>query len=211
MKTPFKNNTKVKQAKRLLNEALHNYQKNIRFIRKADPRHKRSYKQNMDLIGRLRGRPLFFPYIGSGAGYGALVELADGSVKYDFITGIGVHYMGHSHPKILEASVDAAMEDIVMQGNLQLNAVSGEVAERLVKIACCKGAKLKHCFLSSSGAMANENAFKIILQKRSPASRWLAFKKCFTGRTLAAAQMTDQPQYRQGLPKTISVDYIPFF
>ena len=130
MRQPFKNNTKVKQAKRLLNQALHSYQKNIRFPRKADGRHKKSYKQKIDLIGRLRGRPLFFPYIGSGAGCGALVELADGSVKYDFITGIGVHYMGHSHPKILNASIDAAMEDIVMQGNLQLNAISGEVADR---------------------------------------------------------------------------------
>ena len=120
MKQPFKNNTKVKQAKRLLDQALRNYQKNIRSPRKADLRYKRSYKQKIELIGRLRGRPLFFPYIGSGAGNGALVELADGSVKYDFITGIGVHYMGHGHPKILEASVDAAMEDIVMQGNLQL-------------------------------------------------------------------------------------------
>ncbi len=211
MKQPFKNNPKVKKAKQLLNQALCEYQKTICSPRKSDPRHRKTYKQLMDLIGELRGRPLFFPYIGSGAGNGALVELADGSVKYDFITGIGVHYMGHGHSKILEASIDAATEDIVMQGNLQLNAISGEVADCLVKITCLKGAKLKNCFLTTSGAMANENAFKIIFQKHAPASRLLGFKKCFTGRTLATACMTDKPQYRQGLPKTIAVDHIPFF
>jgi 4-aminobutyrate aminotransferase-like enzyme len=47
-----------------------------------------------------RGGKLFYDYIGSGIGNGPLVELADGSVKYDFITGIGVHYFGHSHPGV---------------------------------------------------------------------------------------------------------------
>jgi 4-aminobutyrate aminotransferase-like enzyme len=211
MKQAFKNNKKVKEAKGLLIEALRNYQKNIRDAREGESNHVKTYKQRMDLIGKLRGRPLFFPYISSGVGRGALVELGDGSVKYDFITGIGAHYMGHSHPKILEACVDAAMEDIVMQGNLQLNNISVDVMNRLVNIASAKGAKLKHCFLSTSGVMANENAFKIIFQKRFPASRLLAFKKCFAGRTLSAAWMTDKPQYRQGLPKTLSVDHIPFF
>ena len=55
MKQPFKNNTKVKQAKRLLDQALRSYQENIRFPRKAESRHKKSYKQRIDLIGRLRG------------------------------------------------------------------------------------------------------------------------------------------------------------
>ncbi len=50
---------------------------------------------------------------------GSFVELADGSVKLDFIVGIGVHGMGHSHPANVAATVDAAIEDTVMQGNLQ--------------------------------------------------------------------------------------------
>ena len=211
MKQPFKNNAKVRRAKQLLAQALREAQKDIRAVRGADPRQKASCKKAMDTIAQQRGRPLFFPYIGSGAGNGALVELADGSVKYDFITGIGVHYMGHSHPKLLEASIDAALEDIVMQGNLQFNAVSCDVTDRLVKIARLRGAGLKHCFLTSSGAMANENAFKLIFQKKSPAARLLAFKNCFAGRTLTAVQMTDRPDYRRGLPRVLVVDHIPFF
>jgi len=211
MKKPFKNHKKVKRAKDLLQQALEETKKEIQAVRKGDRRQKISYKQALESIGRVRGRPLYFPYIGSGVGNGALVELADGSVKYDFITGIGVHYMGHSHPKMLDAAIDAALEDTVMQGNLLLNDISREVADRLVKIARSRGAQLKHCFLTTSGAMANENAFKIIFQKKHPAARFLAFKKCFSGRTLASARMTDKPQYRQGLPNTLTVDYVPFY
>ena len=73
---------------------------------------------------------MYYPYLGSGIGRGALVELADGSVKYDFITGIGVHYMGHNHPALLEAGVDAALTNTVMQGNLQQNVESARLVER---------------------------------------------------------------------------------
>ena len=211
MKTPFKNNKKVRRAKQLLCQAVQEAQRNIHALREGDRRYKRSYQRMVDRMGRLRGRPLYFPYIGSGVGQGAFVALADGSVKYDFITGIGVHYLGHSHPKILDAAIDAALEDIVMQGNLQLNAVSLEAADGLMKMACAKGERLRHCFLTSSGAMANENAFKVIFQKKYPASRLLAFKKCFAGRSLATGRMTDKPQDRQGLPKTVTIDYIPFY
>ena len=103
------------------------------------------------------------------------------------------------------------MQDTVMQGNLQQNSESLEVAGLLLEGANRNGARLKHCFLSTSGAMANENAFKIIFQKKSPADRILAFEGCFAGRTLAMAQITDKPLYRDGLPSMLSVDYIPFF
>ena len=97
----LKNHKKVKRAKKLLQEALSEYQKNIHDVQKPKAHLVKSFKRSMDSLAKLRGRPLFFPYIGSGVGNGALVELADGSIKYDFITGIGVHYMGHSHSKIL--------------------------------------------------------------------------------------------------------------
>ena len=75
-------------------------------------------------FGDIRGGTLYFPYLGSGIGRGPLVELADGSVKYDMISGIGVHYLGHSHPALIAASIDAAIRDTIMQGNLQQNVES---------------------------------------------------------------------------------------
>ncbi|MGO9568041.1 MAG: aminotransferase class III-fold pyridoxal phosphate-dependent enzyme [Desulfomonilaceae bacterium] len=202
---------RIAQAKRLLLDTIADHQRNITGIRPPDSESKQSYEELLAEFGEVRGAPLFYPYIGSGIGRGPLVELADGSVKYDFISGIGVHHWGHSHPALTEASLDAALQDTVMQGNLQQNAESLEAARLLLQGANRQGAHLKHCFLTTSGAMANENAFKIVFQKKSPADRILAFEGCFAGRTLAMAQVTDKPLYRAGLPSMLSVDYIPFF
>jgi 4-aminobutyrate aminotransferase-like enzyme len=202
---------RVAEAKRLLREALRDHQAGLTGIRPADPALRQGYQETLARFGALRGGALYYPYLGSGIGRGALVELADGSVKYDFITGIGVHYMGHNHPALLEAGIDAALENTVMQGNLQQNVHSEELLALLLRAADRKGAKFAHGFLTSSGAMANENALKIIFQKKFPAHRVLAFEHCFAGRTIALSQVTDKAAYRQGVPETLSVDYVPFY
>ena len=162
----LKQDKRVRKAKQLLKAALADQQKHLKGIRLPDARHKAAYKKTVDRCSSLRGGKLYYPYLSTGLGKGPLVELADGSVKYDFITGIGVHYFGHSNPKLLDASIDAALEDTVMQGNLQQGTSSVKLLELFVEGACCTGAKLNHCFLTSSGAMANENALKLIFQKR---------------------------------------------
>lgn len=207
----FASDSRVIEAKQLLGEILREYQNQITGIRPADPDVQKSYAEIIEEYGERRGGPLFYPYLGSGIGRGPLVELSDGSVKYDFISGIGVHHWGHSHPAMAAASLDAAMSDTVMQGNLQQNVECVELVRSLLTAANARGATLKHCFLSSSGAMANENALKILLQKKSPANRILAFEGCFMGRTLALSSITDKPAYREGLPQVVSVDYVPFF
>ena len=50
-----------------------------------------SHKKLVDEVGANRGRPLFFPFVGTGIGNGPYVELTDGSVKLDLINGIGIH------------------------------------------------------------------------------------------------------------------------
>lgn len=202
----LKNDSRVSQAKALLLEALKELQKSIQTIKKADPERKIAYQEMLDLLVATRGAKLYFPYIGSGIGHNSFVELSDGSVKYDMITGIGVHFFGHSHPDFLEASVDAALSDTVMQGNLQQNNDGVELASLLIKES-----GLPHCFLSTSGVMANENALKIAFQKNAPAQRILAFDHCFAGRSLCFSQVTDKPAFREGLPLNVPVDYIPYF
>jgi 4-aminobutyrate aminotransferase-like enzyme len=59
--------------------------------------------------------------------------------------------------------------------------------------------------------MANENALKIIFQKKAPAYRILAFEGCFIGRSLALSQVSDRPHFREGLPINFHVDYVPFY
>jgi acetylornithine aminotransferase len=69
---------------------------------------------------------------------------------------------------------------------------------------------MAHGVLTTSGAMANENALKIAFQAAMPARRVFAFDHAFAGRTLALAQVTDKAAYREGLPPTITVDHVPF-
>lgn len=206
----LRNDPRLAEAKRLIMDAVAEYQSGIDSIQSPAPELVDSYQAMLDEFGQIRGGNLYFRYLASGIGNGPFVELADGSVKLDMITGIGVHGFGHSHPLLVEAGVDAALSDTVMQGNLQQNTDSFQTAKLLTDLACESGGGLKHCFMSSSGAMANENALKMAFQKNQPANRVLAFSHCFAGRTLALAQVTDKAKYRVGLPDTIDVDYLPF-
>jgi 4-aminobutyrate aminotransferase-like enzyme len=207
----FFTDPRVARARQLILEALSEHQTSLTGIQYPDSELRHAYEDRIETFGELRGGGLFYPYLGSGIGRGPLVELADGSVKYDFISGIGVHHWGHSHPDMIAAALDAAIRDVIVQGNLQQNEESLALAEELLAAANAKAANLKHCFFSTSGAMANENALKVMFQKNSPADRLLAFEHCFAGRTLAMASVTDKPDYREGIPSTLSVDYVPFF
>jgi acetylornithine aminotransferase len=207
----FFTDPRLEKAKKLIQEALAEHSSQITGVKEANPKLKETYDGLLKKMADFRGGALFYNYLGSGIGNGPLVELADGSVKYDFITGIGVHYMGHSHPGVIDAQINGAISNTVMNGHLQQNTDTAGLLEIFSTAACKYGAGVKNVFLSTSGAMANENAFKIIFQKKSPASRFFAFEKCFAGRTLGMAWVTDKAAYRAGLPKTLDVDYIPFY
>lgn len=197
---------RVAEAKRLLVAALTDCQRDIQDIRPADPTRKQSYEETLERFGQIRSSKLWYPYLGSGFGSGPFVELLDGSVKFDFISGIGPLFFGHSPAELIPTLVDAATSDMIMQGYLQQNEDTLELCELLIKIS-----GLPHCYLSTTGAMANENALKIAFQKNFPARRVLAFEKCFAGRTLAMSQITDKALFREGLPPTLAVDYLPFY
>jgi acetylornithine aminotransferase len=202
---------RIGQAKALLREALTEHSQKIDQVRGPRPELVDSYQEMLSRLAIARGGAPYFPYITSGLGNGPFVELGDGSVKLDFIVGIGVHGLGHSHPLLLEATVDAGLEDTVMQGNLQHDEYSLKLCERLIGLAHRGGAPLQHCLLTTSGAMANENALKIAFHNRFPASRVICIDNCFAGRSLSLAQLTDRPPYRAGLPKTLDVDFITMF
>jgi len=166
-----------------------------------------------ELVARaeaMKGRPLLYKYIGSGVGNGALVELADGSVKWDMIIGIGVHMFGHSHPELVRAATRASIEDVAKSGNLMTNASAYAFGEKLVEFAK-RNSRLSEAFITTSGAVANESAIKIAYQKHAPASRVIAFEHCFMGRTVTMAQIGDSAGGRQGIPLTTQVDYMPFY
>lgn len=210
LKKPCENN-RIEAAIASLVECVQEQSQHITGIRKAQKEKIATYQETFQNFSKLRGSDLWYPYLSSGIGKGPFVELLDGSVKYDFISGVGVHYFGHSHPKIIEATLRASLRDTVMQGNLQQTTSNYEFSEKLLTLAKKQGARLDHVFLTSTGVMAGENALKMALQKNYPAERLLAFEGCFAGRTLTFSQITDKSDYRIGLPTTLPVDYIPFF
>ncbi|MGP1272511.1 MAG: aminotransferase class III-fold pyridoxal phosphate-dependent enzyme [Phycisphaerales bacterium] len=168
------------------------------------------YDALLSRAAAVKGRGLLYPYIGSGLGRGALVELADGSVKWDMIGGIGVHFFGHSHPELVRASVAGSMEDTAKHGNLQSGFEAYRFGELLIELAQ-RRSNLKHAFVTTSGAMANESAIKVCYQKHFPASRVLAFKHCFMGRSVTMCQIGDSAAGREGIPLSTQVDYMPFW
>ena len=202
---------RVAQARGLLLDALREHRSKIDAIRPPNPALVSAYQAELERLATARGAALFFPYISSGLGNGPFIELGDGSVKLDFIVGIGVHGMGHSDPHMLSATLDAALEDTVMQGNLQHDEASLWMCERLIALAQSQGASLNHCLLSTSGAMANENSLKIAFHNRHPASRVICIDNCFAGRSISLASLTDRPAYRMGIPKALDVDYLTMF
>ena len=178
-------------------------------VRPADSKHQSDYAKLMDDYAAVRGRPLFYKYAGTGRGRGPYVELKDGSVKLDLINGIGVHIFGHSHPTVLKASLEGSLNDVLMQGHLQMNQEYLDFSQTVIGMA--KGSPLKHGWISPSGSMANENALKMARQKNSPARYVIAMKDSFAGRTTMMAEVTDNPKYKVGLPEYNEVLRIPFY
>ena len=137
----FKNDPRVREAKKMLMEAVQDYQKSMHSIQPPQSQLLPAYEDILNTFNIIRGGKLYFPYIGSGWGHGPLVELLDGSIKYDMICGIGPHFWGHSYPPLMEVSIDAALSDTIMQGNLQQNKDAFLISQLLIHAS-----GLDHCF-----------------------------------------------------------------
>ena len=198
---PLVDSPRVREAARALVEAV------------AEEAQQRSltpkqYQRALRRLERRRGRPLALPILFAGPAGGARVRLADGSTKLDFAGGIGVYGFGHGDADLLETAATAAACDTVFQGHLSPGPEYPRITDALLRHA---GKRLQHVWLSISGAMANENALKLILQKQHPADRIVAFERNFAGRTLSLSEITDKPAYREGLPLRAGVHYVPFY
>jgi 4-aminobutyrate aminotransferase-like enzyme len=166
------------------------------------------YERLVAEVGALRGRPLQLPILTSGLGCGARVTLADGRTLLDFVSGIGVLGFGHADADLVATALVAAASDTVFQGHLAPGPEYLRLSRALLRHA---GPRLAHAWLSVSGAMANENALKIVFQKRQPADRVVVFERGFAGRTLATAELTDKPEFREGLPLRGFALHVPFW
>jgi 4-aminobutyrate aminotransferase-like enzyme len=167
-----------------------------------------AYQRAVRALGRQRGRPLAYPLLLGGPDTGAYLRLADGRRVLDWIGGIGVYAFGHGDRDLLETAALAAASAPVFQGHL----LPGTEQLRLGKLLLRHAApRLRHVWLSLSGAIANENALKLIWQKHAPADRIVCFAHGFAGRTTTLAELTDKPAFREGLPLRGVALHVPFF
>lgn len=195
---------KYERAVRLMMEAIRDAQSGTA----APPLDSAAMEAELAELTALRGRPAFYPYLGSGLGRGARAMMADGRWVLDFALGIGVHFFGHGNHDLIETAIRAAASDLVMQGNLLFNREYRALMKTLLAHAP-RG--MERCWLALSGADANENALKLVRQKRDGRAGVIAFRGCFHGRTTAMAEITDRPDYRLGQPSTFPVHYLPFY
>ena len=182
----------------------------VNSVQAPHPEHLENGKAAVEKAGKVRGRPLHYPYVGTGSGHGVYVELEDGSVKMDLINGIGIHLMGHGHPRVIAATVRGALADVTNQGNLEPNREYIRMIEKLTTLAG-KKSDIKYAWLSTCGTMANENALKLTRQKHTPARMVLSFKNAFAGRSTMMAELTDNAAYKVGLPEYHEILRIPFY
>ncbi|MEG2000260.1 MAG: aminotransferase class III-fold pyridoxal phosphate-dependent enzyme, partial [Evtepia sp.] len=93
-------------------------------------------------------------------GEGAMIEDPDGNRFLDWIGGVGVLNIGHSHPEVIAAV--KAQADSYFHGMFNVVTHEGYItlAEKLAQIVPVKGTKRK-VFFANSGAEADENAVKL--------------------------------------------------
>ncbi|MBV8162381.1 MAG: aminotransferase class III-fold pyridoxal phosphate-dependent enzyme, partial [Acidimicrobiia bacterium] len=127
-------------------------------------------------------------------GQGSRLYDLDGRAYLDFLSGLAVTALGHSHPAVADAVCDQA-RTLLHVSNLYGTTVGPEVAaavDRLVGDGRAAGGRVFFC---NSGAEANECAFKLTRRWAGPGRHTVVSAYgSFHGRTLATLHATGQPE-----------------
>lgn len=116
-----------------------------------------------------------------------------GNRYLDFLGGIAVNLLGHSHSKVIEA-IEKQIHRYIHLSNYFYQDTQVELAELL-----CKITDYDKVFFSNSGTEATEGALKIV-------RRWgnlhkkpliIAFTNGFHGRTYGSLSLMDKPHYKE--------------
>ena len=133
-----------------------------------------------------------YPLVVSRA-QGVYLHCPEGGRYLDFISGIGVMALGHSHPRIV-AAIEDQLGTLTHCSNLYYHPLQGAVAEQLAALS-----GLQRTFFCNSGAEAVEAALKIAKgygRARNEAKHEIvALHDSFGGRTLGAISVTGQAKY----------------
>lgn len=124
----------------------------------------------------------------------------------DFYTGYGVAFLGHRHPKVMQALKEQLERYVTIPPSFETD-VKDECLNQLSKIL---PQHLERVYFMNSGSEACEAALKIA-RKTTGRKKVLAFVNSFHGRTMAALSATWNPKYREGFePFPFEVVFSPF-
>lgn len=138
---------------------------------------------------------------------GMYVYAADGTRYLDFLGGIAVNALGHSHPRVI-AAVERQLHRYMHVSNYFYQDAQVEFVERL-----CAMSGYTRAFLSNSGAEANEGAMKLARAHGSPLGKRgiIGFTGGFHGRTYGVLSIMDKPRYKDGMgPFLPDTQILPF-
>ncbi len=127
---------------------------------------------------------------------GSGTELFDNEGKryLDFLCGIAVTGLGHSHPRIANAISEQA-NTLLHVSNLFITEPQLEVAENLDRLIKAETGKSGKILFQNSGAEANEAALKLARKFQGPGKHGVVSAyKSFHGRTMATLAATGQPE-----------------
>jgi predicted acetylornithine/succinylornithine family transaminase len=143
-------------------------------------------------------------------GEGARLWDANGKKYLDFVAGIAVCNLGHSHPNVVKA-IKKQVKSLMHVSNLYYTQPQAEVAALLVKHSFADKA-----FFCNSGAEANEAAIKLARkyahENMGPDKfELITMKDSFHGRTMATITATGQEKFQFGFtPLLDGFKYVPF-
>lgn len=141
----------------------------------------------MKNVGRL---PVVFSH-----GTGAKLYDVNGREYLDFLSGIAVHAVGHSHPAVV-AALKKQAEKIIHVSNFFCLEEQILLAEKLTALS-----GLERVFFANSGAEANEAAIKLARKygqtRLGGKYEIITAYHSFHGRTMGALAATGQPKYQE--------------
>jgi predicted acetylornithine/succinylornithine family transaminase len=128
-------------------------------------------------------------------GKGARVWDEDGNEYLDFLGGLAVNVLGHSHPVVVNAVAKQARE-LIQTSNLVYTVPQVKLAKLMVENSC-----LDKVFFCNSGSEACEGAVKLARRygklHRKGAYEVITATKSFHGRTLAMTAATGQSKFQE--------------
>ncbi len=124
--------------------------------------------------------------------FGSRIFDVNGNSYLDFLGGIAVNVLGHSHPKVLNA-IDNQIRKYMHLSNYFYQTTQIDFAKKLLEIS-----NYSKVFFTNSGTEAIEGALKLV-------RRWgnlnfkneiISFTGGFHGRTYGALSLMDKPKYK---------------